>query len=51
MRTCKLLMKVLKLFAPLIVGANAQVFVPEGSTLDSGTPYCATEVGGDLVPF
>ena len=44
-------MRVVKLLAPLIAGANAQVFVPEGSELDSGTPYCATEVGGDLVPF
>ena len=44
-------MRVLKLLAPLIAGANAQVYVPEDSPLDSGTPYCATEVGGDLVPF
>ena len=44
-------MRILKLLAPLIAGANAQVYVTEEDALDSGTPYCATEVGGDLVPF
>ena len=44
-------MKTFKLFAPLIAGANAQVFVSRDSGLDSGTPYCATEVGGDFLSF